>query len=182
MSFNNVQNFILLKGKRVEYHTFPNIRGVLKIWGNGKVILGKNVSFNSGKSFNPIGGDKKMVLKTVRNSVIEIGANSGISNSSIICYSSIKIGNHVKIGGSVKIYDTDFHNLDYIKRSKKESDIPINNRVIIKDYAFVGAHSIILKGAVIGEKSIVGAGSVVTKSIPDGEIWGGNPAKFIRKI
>ena len=54
--------------------------------------------------------------------------------------------------------------------------------VIIKDGAFIGAHSIILKGVIIGEKSIVGAGSVVTKSIPDGEIWAGNPAKFIRKI
>ena len=54
--------------------------------------------------------------------------------------------------------------------------------VVIKDGAFIGAHCIILKGVSIGEKSVVGAGSVVTKSIPDGEIWAGNPAKFIRRI
>lgn len=54
--------------------------------------------------------------------------------------------------------------------------------VVIKDGVFIGAHCIILKGVTIGEKSIIGAGSVVTKSIPDGEIWAGNPAKFIRRI
>ena len=54
--------------------------------------------------------------------------------------------------------------------------------VEIREGAFVGAHCIILKGVTIGKEAIVGAGSVVTKSIPDGEIWGGNPAKFIRKI
>ena len=54
--------------------------------------------------------------------------------------------------------------------------------VIIKDNAFIGAGSIILKGTIIGMNSIVAAGSVVTKSIPDNEIWGGNPAKFIKKV
>lgn len=56
------------------------------------------------------------------------------------------------------------------------------NPVVIKNGVFIGANSIILKGVTIGEKAIVGAGSVVTRSIPDGEIWAGNPAKFIRKI
>ena len=53
---------------------------------------------------------------------------------------------------------------------------------MIKDHAFIGAHSLILKGVTIGKYSVVGAGSVVTKSIPDGEIWAGNPAHFIRKL
>ena len=53
---------------------------------------------------------------------------------------------------------------------------------MIKDHAFIGAHAIILKGVTIGEGSVIGAGSVVTKSVPDGEIWAGNPAVFIRKV
>ncbi len=40
----------------------------------------------------------------------------------------------------------------------------------------------ILKGVTVGEESIVAAGAVVVKSIPPGDIWGGNPAKFIRKL
>ena len=54
--------------------------------------------------------------------------------------------------------------------------------ILIKEGAFIGAQSIILKGVTIGKHSVVGAGSVVTKDIPDGEIWGGNPAVFIRKV
>lgn len=47
---------------------------------------------------------------------------------------------------------------------------------------FIGTLCIICKGVTIGEKSIIGADSVVTKSIPENQIWGGNPAKFIRTL
>ena len=56
------------------------------------------------------------------------------------------------------------------------------DKVTIKDKAWIGFNSIILKGVTIGEGSIVGAGSVVTKDIPDWSIVGGNPAKVIREI
>ena len=58
----------------------------------------------------------------------------------------------------------------------------ISKPIIINKGVFIGAHSIILKGVTIGNSSVVGAGSVVTKSIPEKEIWAGNPAKFIKKI
>ena len=54
--------------------------------------------------------------------------------------------------------------------------------VVIENNVFIGAHCIILKGVSIGENSIIGAGSVVTKNVPANQIWAGNPAKFIRKI
>jgi acetyltransferase-like isoleucine patch superfamily enzyme len=56
----------------------------------------------------------------------------------------------------------------------KMDSIKIGNNV------FIGAHSTILKGVTIGENAIVGACSVVTKSIPANQIWGGNPARFIK--
>lgn len=46
---------------------------------------------------------------------------------------------------------------------------------------FIGANATICNAVTIGENSIVGAGAVVTKDIPAGEIWGGNPAGFIKK-
>ena len=47
--------------------------------------------------------------------------------------------------------------------------------------ASIGAGSTILPGITIGEDAMIGAGSVVTKNVPAGEIWVGNPAKFLRK-
>jgi len=70
----------------------------------------------------------------------------------------------------------------------KRTQIPEDNsqvareKVHIMKNVFIGAHSTILKGVNIGENSIIGSGSVVTKSVPSNEIWGGNPAKFIRNI
>ena len=64
---------------------------------------------------------------------------------------------------------------------KKDGSRTIHDPVYIEDGVFIGAGSIILKGVRIGKNSIVGAGSVVAKSIPEGEIWAGNPAKRVRE-
>lgn len=54
-------------------------------------------------------------------------------------------------------------------------------KVHIKENAYLGANVIICKSVTIGRDAIVGAGSVVTKDIPDGEVWAGNPARFIKR-
>ena len=53
---------------------------------------------------------------------------------------------------------------------------------LVKRGASIGAGSTILCGVTIGEDAIIGIGSVVTKSIPAGEIWVGNPARFLKKV
>jgi len=53
--------------------------------------------------------------------------------------------------------------------------------VEIGDFTFVGARSIICNDVKIGRNCIIGAGSIVTKDIPDNEIWCGNPARFIKR-
>jgi len=67
-------------------------------------------------------------------------------------------------------------------------DTPINQQgalaikpIVIGDDVWIGTRVIILPGVMIGNKSVIGAGSVVTKSIPEGVIAAGNPAKVIRK-
>lgn len=54
-------------------------------------------------------------------------------------------------------------------------------KVHIKQKAYLGMNTLVVKPVTIGENAIVGAGSVVTKDIPDNEVWAGNPARFIRK-
>lgn len=151
---------------------------------NGEMTIGKDFAMNNGLKGNPIGYNERCSFVVYENSNIIIGDNVGISQCALVSHSSIIIGNNVKIGGGTCIYTSDFHSLDYRTRQDREADIK-NKKcapVIIKDHVFIGARCLILKGVTIGEHSIIGAGSVVTKNIPANEIWGGNPAKFIRKI
>ena len=143
--------------------------------------MGRGVRINSSLFSNPIGGDTRTILSVSKGATLEIGDYTGFSNIAISCKEKVIIGKYVKIGGSVKIYDNDFHSLSFKMRKNSKTDIPLKKSVELKDGCFIGAHSIILKGVTIGKESIVGAGSVVSKSIPDGEIWGGNPIKFIKK-
>lgn len=55
-------------------------------------------------------------------------------------------------------------------------------KTLVKKGASIGAGSTILCGITIGEGAMIGAGSVVTKNVPAGELWVGNPAKFVRKL
>lgn len=57
----------------------------------------------------------------------------------------------------------------------------LQGKVHIRKNAHVGVNTIICKPVTIGENSIVGAGSVVTKDIPDNEVWAGSPARYIRQ-
>ena len=131
---------------------------------------------------NPIGGDTKTILFAKENGEISIGNQCGISNTAICCLTKITIEDKVMIGASCKLYDHDFHSL-ILEERLKYPDIGVKSApILIRKGVFIGACTIVLKGVTIGSRSIVGAGSVVTKNIPDGEIWAGNPAKFIRKI
>ena len=150
----------------------------------GNCSFGTNFTMNNGNSGNPIGRPQKCVFFVDTSASLIIGRNVGISSTAMVALKSIIIGNFVKIGAGVCIYDTDFHSIDSNLRADRYLDMEnkLKAGVIIKDNAFIGAHSTILKGVTIGENAIIGACSVVTKNIPANEIWAGNPAKFIRKI
>lgn len=181
-SLNLVYNKLVFILKRIEYNDFPLINGRMFITNNGKIKIGSRVKINSSLSSNPIGGDTKTVLFADKGAKIEIGDFTGMSNCAIVSKVSVTIGSNVRIGGSTKIYDTDFHSLNLeLRISKFDNDIN-SKPIIIEDGVFIGGHSIILKGVTIGERSVIGAGSVVTKNVPSNEIWAGNPAKFIKKL
>lgn len=179
---NRVYNFLILKYRHVTWGKDLTIHGRIYCVSNSNdgIRIGDHVRINSSRHSNPIGGDTKTILFAKGNGKIRIGDGCGISCASIIACDSITLGNQVFVGGGTRIYDTDFHWLDFDKRISELGGATAP--VTIGDGAFIGAHCIILKGVTIGEKSIVGAGSVVTKTIPAGEVWAGNPAKYIRKL
>lgn len=178
--YYKVHNYMTLKRQSAKYLSYPNIRGKIYIRNLGKLSFGTDVVINSGVFPNPVGGSLITSLSIDPNAVLQIGNSVGISNAEIVVKKSVIIGDNVLIGGGVKIYDSDFHPLSYEKRMREKNDGK-SLGVIIKNGAFIGAHSIILKGVTIGERSIIGAGSVVTKDVPDREIWAGNPARLIRR-
>lgn len=158
-----------------------NINGKIFIRNRGTVIIGNNVAINSNYVSNPIGGNCFTSIYVKQGARLTIGDNTGISNTAIVCSREINIGKYVFIGGDCKIYDTDFHSLNFEKRHRLPDNDVRSSAVNIKYGAFIGTGAIILKGVTVGEKSIIGAGSVVACDIPDNEIWAGNPARFIRK-
>jgi len=90
----------------------------------------------------------------------------------------VKIGRYCHIGQRLTIYGFN-HNFERPK-SIPYDEVKISKDVIIKDFVWIGANVTILPGVSIGEGAIVGAGSVVTKDIPDFSIAAGNPARVIK--
>ena len=124
-----------------------------------------------------------VILKNAR-----IGKNCNI-NFNVFIENNVIIGNNVTIKSGVQIWDgvsiesnvfigpnVTFTN-DLLPRSKKYPST--FKRTIIKDGASIGANATIIAGNQIETHSMVGAGSVVTKSIGKNELWVGNPAKHV---
>ena len=181
--YYNLRNRLRLNSTGVIYEKDIITTGKLIISNMGSIEIGKGVVINSGCYPNPVGTTCSRIYTERNNSSIKIGDGTGMSNVLIFCSESVYIGNEVMIGAETKIIDTDFHSVDWIKNSSGESirGIVKSAPIIIEDQAFIGMNSIILKGVHIGKCSVIGAGSVVTKDIPAGEIWAGNPAHFVRK-
>lgn len=180
---DGLYNSVVFCIRKPQYNIKPRINGKIYMIGKPRSIsFGDGVRINSSLESNPIGGSARTIIFTKDGASIHIGNNVGMSNCTLFSACKIEVGDNVLIGGNTKIYDTDFHSVKYEDRMEKPDTHIGTVPVKIEDGVFIGAHCIILKGVRIGSKSVVAAGSIVTKDIPSGELWGGVPAKFIKRI
>lgn len=156
----------------------------LYIAKNASIYIGNDFYCSSGNHINPLSRNIQGNITVFQNANLIIGDKVGVSSPTIWAHSCIKIGNNVKLGANVIIMDSDAHSINYLDRREYELDMKNkeNSSIIIQDDVLVGVNSIILKGVTIGARSVIGAGSIVTKSIPADCIAAGNPAKVIKYL
>jgi acetyltransferase-like isoleucine patch superfamily enzyme len=154
---------------------------ILSKYKESTIEIGENFVACSLARRNSIGVNQKVIIKTVaKNAEIVIGDNVGISGATISSSLSIYIGDNTMIGSGVLITDSDAHSIH--PELRKESKYASSKPIVIENNVFIGARSIILKGVTIGNGSVIGAGSVVTRDIPPMTIAAGNPARIISSI
>lgn len=171
----------LLNGIRIGRHSRAIGVPSINVSMGGVATIGESLYIRTGAGNTEIGhvGSR---IRVGPKGVLRVGNHVGMSNATIVCELSVEIGDDVFIGGGVQVFDTNFHSTDAVIRTsglETREDVR-TDPVRIGSRVFIGANAMICKGAVIGDESIVAAGSVVVSSIPPGEMWGGNPARKIR--
>lgn len=110
---------------------------------------------------------------------ISIGENFFANyNLVILDCAKVIIGNNVLIGPNVSLF-TAAHPIHHEKR---EGDLEFALPITIADNVWIGGNTVVNPGIEIGENTVIGSGSVVTKSIPANIVAAGNPCKIIREI
>ena len=147
------------------------------------VVLGKNVRL--GKFINlygcAIGDDTKIGAFVEIQKNASIGARCKISSHTFVC-EGVTIEDRVFVGHSVT-----FINDLYPRATTEDGELQTERDwsvapTIVREGASIGSGSTILANVVIGARAIVGAGSVVTKDVPDDAVVAGNPARLLRSL
>ncbi len=152
----------------------------LLLLGQGKIVIGRAVEFGWPTSVAFHSGYCH-VEASFPESVIEFGDGAQINNNAYIKSEGpgIRIGPRALIGSFVEIFDSDFHDLH---PDRRRGGRPQMAAVELAENVFIGEGAKILKGVTIGADSVIGAGSIVTRPIPEGVIAAGNPARVIREL
>ena len=185
-------NRLLFKLLGINYGNNLRVYNKIYLLGKGSITIGKDFSFTSGDSINPLCRNiRGAMYTTTTEAQIVIGDRVGISSACLWAKEKITIGNDVKIGGDCLIMDNDAHPIDFnyrrdsfvqsVGRDDYYSKIG-SSPIEIGDDVWIGARCQILKGVHIGKRSIIAAGSIVTKDIPSDVVAGGIPCRIIRPI
>jgi len=147
--------------------------------GKGSLRIGSDVWF--GWAVAPKLGRGTILLQPRSiDAKISVGAFTQLSNNvSIVAMQSVDIGEHCLIGDMTQIFDCDFHEIDPARRGAGVGPV---EPVSIGKNVWIGSRVQILRGVQVGDNSVIGAGSVVTRSIPKNSVAAGVPAKVIRHL
>lgn len=164
---------------------FTNLRlqgiPIIDTRNGGFISLQENILLNSrntGYHMNLHSPVKLLADKP--GAFIKIGKNTRIHGSCIHAQGIIMIGKNCLIGGNCQIIDASGHSLSFDDVDNRINTTGTVKSIKIDDSVWIGANSIILPGAHIGRGSVIGAGSIVTGTIPSMALAAGNPAKVIR--
>ncbi len=135
-------------------------------------IKNKGINITYDKGFCVFHGHNNIFLGSEINLVNAI-LNAGVREGKITIENYVFFGHNVQI--LARGHDYTFFNME---RQNHVTEKPI----YIKEGAWIASGSIILGGVTIGKNSVIAAGSVVTKDVPDYAIVGGNPAKILKYI
>ena len=146
------------------------------------VILGEEVFLS--KFINLYGcevGDRSRIGAFVEiQKGAKIGCDCKISSHSFIC-EGVTIMDRVFVGHNVTFINDKYPTSTNSDGTLKKDDDWICIPTLIEEEVSIGSGTIVLCGITIGKGANIGAGSVVTKSIPPGQIWAGNPAHFLKE-
>lgn len=161
--------------KQVSFNGFT----VVYKFKKSRIYWGRNMVINSHPLSNLAGMHQRTILVARDGGIIRFGDNISVSGITIYALESVEIGDNTQIGANTIIMDSDFHPLDVMARQKNDRASIRKKPVHIGKDCFIGMNVIICKGTVLGDRCIVGAGSVVCGVFPDDSVIAGNPA--IRK-
>ena len=170
LSLASSSKIVLEKGARLNFGFFTHIFSKRR---NSKLILEEDASFVlTGKAMIQSGA----MIFLGRGKTLKIGRSTFTSNIKILAHDDITIGDNCIFGWECQIFSGDGHPI-YQEESIINKDVP----VVIEDNVWVGSRALILKGVRVGKGSIVAAGAVVTKDVPQNCIVAGNPAKVVKE-
>lgn len=148
----------------------------LRLWRLNRKARKYFDSFGKGSEFRP--GAYATYIENIcigDNVVVRPGCRLFADSHTFII-----ISDKVLLGHGVHLY-TNNHSFQRDDISIIDQGYDTRENVILESGCWVGANSVILPGVRVGVNSVVGAGSIVTRDVPDGEIWAGNPCRRIKK-
>jgi acetyltransferase-like isoleucine patch superfamily enzyme len=171
----SLRSNVVLEGKVFLYRS-----PVIDIRKGCKLYLGKRVVLNSrnwGQHLNFASPCK--LFASLPGAEIRIGDETAITGSSITAHRSVVIGKRCMIAANCQIMDSNAHDLSFSNVERRKYTVGAGHPVVIEDDVWIGGNTIVLPGTRIGRGAVIGAGSVVSGTIPPMSVARGNPAQVV---